>query len=44
MRIRKAAPRIWFEDAADAHQAGATAILQGREASEAESTLEIEAE
>jgi hypothetical protein len=25
--IRKVAPRVWFDDAADAHQAGATAIM-----------------
>ena len=29
MHVRKAAPRIWFEDITDAHQAGATAIMGG---------------
>ena len=29
MRIEKAAPRVFFEDTADAHQCGATAILIG---------------
>lgn len=27
MRVRKSSPRIWFEEIADAHQAGAAGIL-----------------
>ena len=33
MRVQKRNPRIWFDDVGDAHQAGATAILQSSDVS-----------
>ena len=41
MRVDKRSPRVWFESAADAHQAGATAIMiAGAEDAEREAERE----